>query len=144
MCIRDRVCSSMLRLVGTLTWLASMISLCRSGSWLHGSDESTHEFALDLWGNGIHINALADQECSCVLDVVNSGRFNIDRFKSCRCELFGIFRVSERPRDAPNPQQHVEPYDRGNLAARHHVGHSETAPRFQHSKRFFQHTVLVS
>src|ERR1039458_1434622 len=132
------------RLADALTWLPSMIMLCRGGPWLHGSDESTHEFALDLRGNGIHINAFTDQKCSCVLDVVNPGRFDIDRFKSCPCELFGIFRVSERPRDAPNPQQHVAPYDSGNLAARHHVGHSETAPRFKHSERFAQHAVLVS
>ena len=84
---------------------SSTISSLRGSYWFHCPHKSTHELALHLRGDGIHINALANQKRPCVLYVINSGRLNIDGFKSGLRELFVIFRISKGTRNAPNPQE---------------------------------------
>src|ERR1039458_6014534 len=122
----------MIRLVGALTYHSSMISLCGGRFWFHCAHESAHELAFNLRGDGIHINTFTSQKCSCVLNVVNSGRLNIDGFKSYLCKPFDILRISEGTRNTANPQEHVAPYDSGHFAARDYIGHSEAAARLQH------------
>src|ERR1035437_8001847 len=134
----------MIRLGCAPTYPSSMISSFRGSFWFHCPNKSTHELALHLRGDGIHINALPDQKRPCVLNVVNSGGLNIDGLKSSLRELVVIFRISEGTRNAPNPQQHVAPDDGRHLTPSDHIGHSKTATRFQYSKCLAQNTIFVA
>src|ERR1035437_6151179 len=80
---------------------SSTISSLRGSYWFHCPHKGAHELALHLRGDGIHINALAGQKCPCVLNIVNSGRLDIDAFKSGLRKLLIIFRISECTRNAP-------------------------------------------
>jgi hypothetical protein len=73
----------------------------RSIRGLRGANKGAHKFALCLWRNRVPIDALPGQEDSSVLDVVNTGRFNVDVVKARFGEPGDVLIIVKRPAMQP-------------------------------------------
>jgi hypothetical protein len=88
--------------------LASSIAAGRAAARrLHGSHESTHEFAIHLRGNCIDIDVLPSKKFTSVFNPINSGWFDFNLLKSSGRELDTIVILFESPGDTANPQKNA-------------------------------------
>ena len=75
--------------------------------WLNRPNESAHEFAVHLRGEGIHIEALPGEKFPRVLDAVDPRGFDFDLLKSGGQKFAAVFVLFESARDAAHPQQNA-------------------------------------
>src|ERR1700728_3788670 len=52
----------------------------------HGADASAHELVFHLRRDRVHADAFACEKLSCIVDVVDAGRLNVDQVKPRLCE----------------------------------------------------------
>ncbi|MGA2743637.1 MAG: hypothetical protein ABSE44_02985 [Candidatus Sulfotelmatobacter sp.] len=57
---------------------------------LHGAHESTHDPAIHLRRDCVHVNVLARKKLAGVIHVVNAGWFKVDLLKSRSSELGAV------------------------------------------------------
>jgi len=50
--------------------------------WFNGPHEGTHELAIQLWRDRIHVYVLAAKKLACILDAINSGWLNLNPVES--------------------------------------------------------------
>src|SRR6516165_3471344 len=108
------------------------------------SNKGTDELALDLSCQIIDIEAAIRQKGSRIVDIVNPRGLDIDVVKTGFGELVQIILLAQGPSDTTRPEFHAL-LDFGRyVAPNHHIRDSKTTARFEHTKSFFEYTVLVT
>src|ERR1022692_3790183 len=101
-------------LVAASRFAASPRSYAR---WLDSPNEGTHELAIHVCCNRVHVDAFRRKKLTCIFCVVDSCGLDVNLLETCCGEFAAIFLISERSRKA--------------------------AARLQHTKGFSQYTILV-
>lgn len=71
--------------------------------WLYGANEGAEKFAIDLGGDGIHIDTRLGEKLACVLDVVDTRGLEGNIGKSGSDKPRAIVLLFERARHATDP-----------------------------------------
>ena len=112
-------------------------------NWLHCTDERAHEFAVDLLGNRVYINALTSEEFTCVGYSVDPSGFDADILEACGLQLRSVFALLKGTGDTADPKLHPLPKLLGHLPSRHDIGNRKTTTGLQYPKRFTENLILV-
>src|ERR1700752_614155 len=97
----------------------------RGLSRLFRSNERAHEFAVDERRDRIHVDALAGEGFTRVVDLVDARRFDADRLEPGNGKLQTVVVLFERAGDAAGPKQDVAAQLFRNSSARNDIGHGE-------------------
>src|SRR5208337_4833296 len=91
-----------------------LVAAVRSATCLHSSvcrfnstNEGTHEFAIHLWCDRVHIYALGRKKRTRILCAIDPCRLDLNLLETCCGEFAAIFVISERPRHTSDPQKHA-------------------------------------
>src|SRR5271154_7154868 len=123
--------------------MSALVRLSSRVRWLYGADKCARDFAVDLGGDGVRVEALAGQHFARVFGAIDAGGFDIDLLKARGCELLAIRGVLERSGDAADPRENALPYFGADFSAGDHVGNGEASPGFEHAEGFAQNLALV-
>ena len=107
------------------------------------TDERAHEFAVDLLGNRVHINAFASEELTRVGNSVDPSGFDAGILEACCLQLRSVFAFLKGTRDTADPKQHAMPELLGHLPSRHDIGDRKPTAGLQYPKRFTENLILV-
>jgi hypothetical protein len=107
------------------------------------TDERAHEFAVDLLGNRVYINAFASEEFARVGNSVDPSGFDAGILGACGVQLRSVFTFLKGARDTADPKQHALPELLGHLPSRHDIGDRKPTTGLQYSKRFAENLILV-
>src|SRR5271157_719102 len=113
------------------------------GDGLHGADEGAHEFAVDLRGDRIHVDARLGEELAGVRNAVDAGGFDRDLVEAGGSQLGAILVFFERAGNAADPQQDAAADFGEHPAFGDNVGNGQAAAGFENAEGFGQYAVLV-
>src|SRR5258705_3181216 len=107
------------------------------------TNKGAHEFAVDLLGNGVHINAFASEELARVGNSVDPSGFDAGALEACCLQLRSVFAFLKSASDTADPKQHPLPELLGYVPSRHDVGDRKPTTGLQYPKCFTENLILV-